>query len=140
MLETQLFWWEGVPDYMTSPISADPHRAILHSRGKADLSILLAHQPRGCNEAAKAGFNLQLSGHTHAGQFHPWTWVVKLLFPYVKGLHNHEGMWVYVNQGTGFWGLRYDLEHDQKLPISNLEMNNCLKIYQLKHNFALPVS
>ena len=89
---------------MTSPISADPHRAIIHSHGRADLSILLAHQPRGCDEAAKAGFNLQLSGHTHAGQFHPWTWVVKLLFPYVKVLHNHEGMWVYVNQGTGFWG------------------------------------
>ncbi|HAZ13010.1 MAG: hypothetical protein A2X86_09480 [Bdellovibrionales bacterium GWA2_49_15] len=94
----------GVPDQRTSPIKADPERAMLHPRGKADLSILLAHQPLKCDEAQKAGFHLQLSGHTHAGQFHPWTWVVKLIYPYVKGLNNHQGMWVYVNQGTGFWG------------------------------------
>ncbi|MBI2519735.1 MAG: metallophosphoesterase [Bdellovibrio sp.] len=94
----------GVPDYRTSPVKGDPHRAIFHVRGKADLSVLMSHQPLKCDEARKAGFNLQLSGHTHAGQFHPWTWVVKLIYPYVKGLNDHMGMWIYVNQGTGFWG------------------------------------
>ncbi|MGD0962068.1 MAG: hypothetical protein ABSB19_19840 [Methylomonas sp.] len=34
--------------------------------------ILLAHQPRTAPAAALAGFDLQLSGHTHGGQFWPW--------------------------------------------------------------------
>ena len=77
----------GVPDLRTSPIKSDPHLAISHPQGKADLAVLLAHQPSSCFEAVKAGFNLQLSGHTHGGQFHPWTWVVKLIHPYIKGLN-----------------------------------------------------
>jgi predicted MPP superfamily phosphohydrolase len=66
--------------------------------------ILLAHQPASYKEAYEAGFDLQLSGHTHAGQFFPWSLVVKLAQKYYKGLNRHENMWVYVNRGTGYWG------------------------------------
>jgi len=69
-----------------------------------DLSILLAHQPKSANEAATAGYDLQLSGHTHGGQFFPGTLLVGLVQPFVKGLHRLGSTHVYVNRGTGYWG------------------------------------
>lgn len=92
----------GVPDYRMA-LSSDPHRAIKGGQ-ESDLKILLAHQPKSCFQAQKAGFDLQLSGHTHGGQFFPWTKVIHFFQPYVQGLNDHKGMWVYVNTGTGFWG------------------------------------
>jgi predicted MPP superfamily phosphohydrolase len=69
-----------------------------------DLSILLAHQPRSAFEAAKLGYKLQLSGHTHGGQFFPWNLLVGLVQPISRGLGKIDGMWVYVNRGTCYWG------------------------------------
>ncbi|MCB0393495.1 MAG: metallophosphoesterase, partial [Bdellovibrionales bacterium] len=62
-------------------------------------------QPVSCFEAKEAGFDIMLCGHTHAGQFFPYSTVVGFFNPYVKGLNRHENsLWVYVNVGTGFWG------------------------------------
>lgn len=66
--------------------------------------ILLAHQPITCDLAHAAGVDLQLSGHTHAGQFFPFSMFIGLFQKYYKGLNRHENMWVYVNVGTGYWG------------------------------------
>ncbi len=71
----------------------------------AQLRILLAHNPKLTPQGEAAGFDLQLSGHTHAGQFFPWTLAVKLVHaPHVVGLSRSGRMWVYVNPGTGSWG------------------------------------
>lgn len=69
-----------------------------------DVSILLAHQPKNIFEASKAKFDIQLSGHTHGGQYFPWTYAVHLFQPFVKGLHHVDDSLLYVNTGTGFWG------------------------------------
>ncbi len=67
--------------------------------------ILLAHQPRSIYKAEKAGVHFQISGHTHSGQYFPYNFLIYFFQPYVKGLHRHEEkMWIYVNQGTGYWG------------------------------------
>lgn len=68
------------------------------------VKILLAHQPGCFEEASQNGVDLQLSGHTHGGQFFPWQFVVKMVHRYSKGLYLHNRMWIYVNPGTGFWG------------------------------------
>jgi predicted MPP superfamily phosphohydrolase len=71
----------------------------------ADFRLLLAHNPRLAPLGAKAGFDLQLSGHTHAGQFFPWTLAVRLVHaPHVAGLSKEDRMVVYVSAGTGTWG------------------------------------
>ncbi len=67
--------------------------------------ILLSHRPEDAEQNAALGCNLQLSGHTHGGQFF-------FVFPLVsymnKGfrskLHRADGMPVYVCPGTGMWG------------------------------------
>ena len=82
---------------------SDPARAIAGSPPNAP-KILLAHQPRTANAAAIAGFDLQLSGHTHGGQFWPWPLFVRLQQPYTAGLHRQDKLWIYTSRGTGYWG------------------------------------
>src|SRR5689334_4652741 len=68
------------------------------------LKVLPPHQPRSANSAERAGFDLQLSGHTHGGQFWPWNFFVRLRQPFTAGLKRLGKMWVYVSRGTGYWG------------------------------------
>jgi len=71
---------------------------------RAAVKILLAHQPRSAGAAQAAGFDLQLSGHTHGGQFVPWNFFVRFQQPFTAGLHRVKNMLVYVSRGTGYWG------------------------------------
>ncbi|HMV35570.1 MAG TPA: hypothetical protein PKD60_06745, partial [Turneriella sp.] len=52
----------------------------------------------------QGGYDLMLAGHTHGGQYIPWSWVVHLFFRFAKGLYRTGNMLVYVNDGTGYWG------------------------------------
>lgn len=70
----------------------------------ADVSIMLAHQPQTGAKAEAAGYDLQLSGHTHGGQFFPWNWAVKFMYPVSGGLGLIKKMQLYVSHGTGYWG------------------------------------
>jgi predicted MPP superfamily phosphohydrolase len=98
----------GVTDYSAGHFDAahrsDPHAAIAGAPSDAAVRVLLAHQPRSAVAAAEAGFDLQLSGHTHGGQFMPWNFFVKLQQPFVAGLHRLDQLWVYTSRGTGYWG------------------------------------
>jgi len=98
----------GITDYSAHQFDpahrSDPQRAIDGAPAGAGARVVLAHQPRSAAATAAAGFDLQLSGHTHGGQFLPWNFFVRLQQPFVTGLHRQDGMWVYVNRGTGYWG------------------------------------
>ena len=83
---------------------SDPHAALLGAPASAAVKVLLAHQPRSAPAAAQAGFDLQLSGHTHGGQFWPWNLFVPLQQPFTAGLHRLQQLWVYTSRGTGYWG------------------------------------
>ena len=82
---------------------SDPVKALNGSPEKAP-KILLAHQPRSATAAAEAGFDLQLSGHTHGGQFWPWNLFIRMYQPYTAGLHRLGKLWIYISRGTGYWG------------------------------------
>jgi predicted MPP superfamily phosphohydrolase len=84
--------------------ASDPSAAIRGAPADASLKILLAHQPKSALAATTLGYDLQLSGHTHGGQFVPWTIVVRAFQPFVRGLHRVGRMWLYVSRGTGYWG------------------------------------
>ena len=84
--------------------ASDPHAALAGSPAEAAVKLLLAHQPRSASAAEAAGFDLQLSGHTHGGQFWPWNLFVRLQQPFTAGLHRWRRMWVYTSRGTGYWG------------------------------------
>ena len=67
-------------------------------------SILMSHGPPAFDPARKAGFDLTLSGHTHGGQFWPFTMFGRLLVKYRAGLYEREGKRLFVTTGTGTWG------------------------------------
>lgn len=98
----------GVTDYTAHHFDptqrSDPHAALAHAPSNSGVNILLAHQPRSAEAAADAGFDLQLSGHTHGGQFFPWNLFVPLQQPYVAGLNKLRNLWIYTSRGTGYWG------------------------------------
>ncbi len=71
----------------------------------SDFVIFMEHQPKNADKNAKRGVNVQLSGHTHGGQYF-------LLFPLVKflngghrvGFYYLDDMTLHVSPGTGLWG------------------------------------
>lgn len=53
----------------------------------------------------KQNISLQLSGHTHAGQFIPFTWVANRVFKgFHYGLHRIGDFYINISSGTGSWG------------------------------------
>lgn len=98
----------GVADWSAgrfdSTHRSDPHAALAGAPAGASVKLLLAHQPRSAVEAEKAGFDLQLSGHTHGGQFWPWGLFVRFQQPFTAGLHRLKNLWIYTSRGTGYWG------------------------------------
>jgi uncharacterized protein len=98
----------GVTDYSAHHFDpaqqSDPAAALHGAPSDAGAKILLAHQPSSAEAAANAGFDVQLSGHTHGGQFWPWNLFVGFFQPFTGGLHRLKSLWVYVSRGTGYWG------------------------------------
>ena len=85
----------GDVETLESPRAGDLHH---------DVSVLLAHQPASAYEASEAGFDFQISGHTHGGQFFPGTALIHLAHPVARGLGKVGRSLVYVSCGTGYWG------------------------------------
>ncbi len=83
---------------------SDPAAALEGAPLDAGAKILLAHQPGSAQAAANAGYDVQISGHTHGGQFWPWNLFVRFFQPFTAGLHRVKNLWVYVSRGTGYWG------------------------------------
>lgn len=68
-------------------------------------SILLTHAPDHPQVAEAAGVSLQLSGHTHVGQFIPWSWMARRIYrQFVYGLSRIGKMQVFTSSGAGTWG------------------------------------
>jgi predicted MPP superfamily phosphohydrolase len=68
-------------------------------------SILLTHAPDHPEIAEAAGVSLQLSGHTHLGQFIPWTWMARRMYrQFVYGLSRIGKMQIFTSSGVGTWG------------------------------------
>jgi predicted MPP superfamily phosphohydrolase len=98
----------GVTDYSAHHFDpaqrSDPAAALSGAPADAGPKILLAHQPSTAPAAAAAGFDVQLSGHTHGGQFWPWNLFVRYFQPFTGGLNRLKHLWVYISRGTGYWG------------------------------------
>ena len=100
------------------------HMANVISRIKIDNlkpSIMLYHLPTELKAAAEAGIGLQLSGHTHAGQMFPFNFLVRLMFPYMRGLYKFMGTYLYVSPGTGTWGPPMRLGSRCEITLINLK-------------------
>ncbi len=88
----------------------DPGNSNKHARledisyNRSIPTVLLRHQPAMLDDAAGNNISLQLSGHTHDGQLFPFNFFINIFYKYIKGLHEYNGMYLYVSPGTGTWG------------------------------------
>ena len=72
---------------------------------RARPAILLNHAPTRLPIVEQAGYSLQLSGHTHGGQFFPFTWLTRRVFGrFTSGLHRFGSLQVCTSTGAGTWG------------------------------------
>jgi predicted MPP superfamily phosphohydrolase len=99
----------GVDDVTAESSGLAGHRpnllGALDGADPAHPVLLVAHQPKYVPQAAAAGVDLQISGHTHGGQIWPFNLLVRIDQPVVHGLSRHgERTQLYTSRGTGFWG------------------------------------
>jgi predicted MPP superfamily phosphohydrolase len=96
----------GVPDSQADSFGYEgpnPEKAK-QTDDSYDYSIVMSHRPEIADEIAKSKYDLMVSGHTHGGQYFPWTMAIHLVHKYVRGLYDVNGMKLYVSQGTAYWG------------------------------------
>ena len=95
----------GVPYHHAT--HAEHFRSVLAKLAidPARASILLTHAPDRPAIAAEAGIGLQLSGHTHLGQFFPFTWITRRIYrQFTYGLSKLGETQFYTSSGAGTWG------------------------------------
>ena len=68
------------------------------------LTIVLVHQVKDHSIYENKSIDLVMSGHTHSGQFFPWSLVVKRMFDIGYGMVKRGDSYFYVSSGTGVWG------------------------------------
>ncbi len=67
-------------------------------------SLVLYHVPRELEAIKERKVDLMLSGHTHAGQFFPFTLFTKMVWKKGKGLYDLGTTRLFVSHGIGTWG------------------------------------
>jgi len=77
---------------------------IMKTVDPASPVILMDHQPAGLGEAAQAGIDLQISGHTHHGQLWPFNYIAQAVYECSWGYYQKGNTQYYVSCGVGTWG------------------------------------
>ncbi len=94
----------GIDDKEFGNLSESLSLALKGGPEKSKFTVLLSHQPDIFDKAREAGVDLQLSGHTHAGQVPPMDLIVMLTYKYPFGYYQRGSSYLYTSPGTGIWG------------------------------------
>jgi len=97
----------GREDRSRSSFNGGPRKPLAELMAQVDTTkpvILLDHQPRGLDEGASMGADLELCGHTHRGQIWPWSLATKAVYDVNYGYARVGAMQAYVTSGAGTWG------------------------------------
>jgi len=101
-------WIGGVTDLLAHKFIpnqvCDPEKTISDNMDHYKYKILLSHRPEKFDLAEKLGYDLMLSGHTHGGQFFPFTHLISFFNSYGSGHHLYKKMNLFVSHGAGYWG------------------------------------
>lgn len=101
------FYVIGRDDRMASRMNGRPRLELSRLLDGIDRNlpiILLDHQPVGLEEGQRNGIDLQLSGHTHNGQFFPNNLISKCIFENSWGYLRKGESQIIVTSGFGTWG------------------------------------
>jgi predicted MPP superfamily phosphohydrolase len=112
-------WLCGVDDLT----EGEPDLAqALDGRRDGETAVLLSHHPDFFFEAAAAGVDLQLSGHTHGGQIRLFGWapIHHSRFGYERGWFRENGCSLYVGRGVGVTLLPLRIDAPPEIPFVTL--------------------
>jgi predicted MPP superfamily phosphohydrolase len=104
---------DSMPDLEAAMKNIDPGKPV----------ILLSHQPDVFDEARQMGVDLQLSGHTHAGQVPPMNIVISLTYRYSYGLYRRGDSYIYTSSGTGLYEIPMRLMSNNEIVLITLVKN-----------------
>lgn len=96
---------------------------LLQSVDREKPIILIDHQPVALDEAKNSGVDLQLSGHTHRGQFFPNQFITRKIFEVDHGYLAKESLQVVVSSGYGTWGPPVRIGTQSEIVKINLKFN-----------------
>lgn len=83
--------------------------------------LLIDHQPYDLEQTARAGVDLQFSGHTHHGQVWPLTILTDHLFELSYGYEKRGNTHFYVSSGLSLWGPPYRIGTDSEIVVFYLD-------------------
>ena len=111
----------GLNDIKTAGVTAEQTDKLLSKTDPTHTRILLSHQPLLMDTVSKHEVPLMLSGHTHAGQIWPFNYLVKMVYPYIYGLHTiGPKSQLYVTSGLFYWGMPLRLMAPAEIPILHI--------------------
>lgn len=88
------------------------------------INIINYHVPYNWNEFCDLGFDIQLSGHTHGGQFHPMICFANKMYDYNRGLFkNSSGKYLHVTTGVGSMDIPMRWGTDSEIVVLKLKSN-----------------
>ncbi|HRW84387.1 MAG TPA: metallophosphoesterase [Bacteroidales bacterium] len=97
---------------------------IMKNADRSRPLIVLDHQPVKLEEAEKAGVDLQLSGHTHNGQFWPLNLITKRMYEVSYGYLRKGNSQFIVSSGFGLWGPRVRSGSRPEVLLINVSFSN----------------
>lgn len=89
--------------------------------------IVMDHQPKELSEAAAAGVDLDLSGHTHDGQIFPGNLIMKFLWENPCGILKKDAMYSVVTSGVGVWGPAMRIGTDSEVVILDVKFRDAVE-------------
>ncbi len=95
--------------------------ALVQSLDTRKTIILLDHQPFHLEDAANNNIDLQVSGHTHNGQFFPGNLLVKNMYEMAHGYLKKAKTHFYISSGLGIWGPQYRIGTQSEIVVIELE-------------------
>jgi predicted MPP superfamily phosphohydrolase len=113
----------GVNDIKSSRLSAREFEDIIKRSDTDKFTLLLSHTPLYYEQAADAGADLMLSGHTHNGQLWPFNLLVRTQFKHVHGAYKAAGgdFVHYVSAGAFYWGPPMRFLTYNEVPVFRIE-------------------
>ena len=107
LLISDSFYLVGRDDLSLSRFTGTSRQSLADMLGSLDQTkpvIVLDHQPGAFQEALESGVDLQLSGHSHRGQFFPNSLITKAMYETDWGYLKRDNLHFIVSSGYGTWG------------------------------------
>lgn len=105
-------------------VSRKSLNAIMVGVDHAKPIVLMDHQPYHLEESMKEKVDLQLSGHTHSGQFWPFNYITSAIFEKDWGYLKKEFTHYYISSGYGTWGPPIRIGNHPELVIIDINFVN----------------